>query len=57
MDHFCYLCFMFVLFFLSVHCSLVDTSWERVDLLAFLYVMFYYALSLFHVVFRVRCGV
>ena len=28
--------------FLSVHCSLVVTCWERADLLALLYVMFYY---------------
>ena len=27
--------------FLSVHCSLVVTCWERADLLALLYVMFY----------------
>ena len=33
-----YLCFVFVL---SVHYSLAVTCWERVDLLTFLYVMFY----------------
>ena len=27
--------------FLTVHCSLVATCWERADLLALLYVMFY----------------
>ena len=27
--------------FLSVHCSLVVTCWEKADLLAVLYVMFY----------------
>ena len=37
MDHFCYLCFVFVM-----HCSLVVTCWERVNLLALLYVMFPY---------------
>ena len=37
MDFFCYLCFVFVrLAFLSVHCNLVVTSWERANLLAFL---------------------
>ena len=41
MDHFCYLCFVFVMFFLSVRCSLVVTCWERADLLALLCVMFY----------------
>ena len=56
MDHFCYLWFVFVIFFLSIHCSLVVTCWERADLLALLYVMFYYVLSLSHVVTWVRCG-
>ena len=35
-DLFCYLCFV-----LSVHCSLVVICWERADLVALLYVMFY----------------
>ena len=56
MDFFCYLCVMFVMFFLSIHCSLVVTCWERADLLALLYVMFYCVLSLSHVVSCVRCG-
>ena len=44
----CFFCGSFLLFmfrachvFLSVHCCLVFTCWERADLLAFLYVMFY----------------
>ena len=32
--------FRFCHVFLSVHCSLVVTCWERADLLALLYVMF-----------------
>ena len=43
MDQFCYLCFVF----LSVHCSLVVTCWERADLLALLYVMFFVCLRHF----------
>ena len=39
------------LVFLSVHCSLVVTCWESADLLALLYVMFYF----FFVTFP--CGV
>ena len=42
--------------FLSVHCSLVVTCWERADLLDLLCVMFYCVLSLSHVVSWVRCG-
>ena len=34
MYHFCYLCFLFVVFFLFVNCSLVVTLWERADSLA-----------------------
>ena len=44
----CFFCGSFLLFmfpvchvFLSVHCSLVVTRWERADLLALSYVMFY----------------
>ena len=37
--------------FLFVHCSLVVTYWERADLLALLYVMFYYIFVTF------QCGV
>ena len=33
--------FRVCVFFLSVHCSLVVIRWERADLLALLYVMFY----------------
>ena len=33
--------------FLSVHCSLVVTCWERADLLALLYVMFYFVFVTF----------
>ena len=41
MDHFRYLCFMFVSYtVLSVPCSLVVTCWEQADLLALLYVVF-----------------
>ena len=37
-----YLCFVFVCHtVLSVPCSLVDTCWERADLLTLLYVVFY----------------
>ena len=40
-----FLLFMFrvCLVFLSVHCSLVVTCWERADLLTLLFVMFYCA--------------
>ena len=38
MDHFCCL-FRVCLVFVSVHCSLIFTSWERADLLALLFVM------------------
>ena len=43
MDHFVILLFMFRIcyVFLSVHCSLVLTHWERADLLALWYVTFY----------------
>ena len=37
--------------FLSFHCSLVVTCWERADLLARLYLKFSCVLSLSHVVF------
>ena len=41
-DHFCYFFFVFVCHtVLSAPCSLVVTSWERADLLALLYVMFF----------------
>ena len=56
MDHFFLFMFPVCLVFLSVHCSLVVTCWERADLLALLYVMFYCVLSLSHVVSWVRCG-
>ena len=42
---------------LSVHCSLVVTYWERANLLALLYVMFSFVLSLSHVVSVVRYGI
>ena len=42
-DHFCYLCFVFVL---SVDERLVITCWERADLLALMYVKFSCVLSL-----------
>ena len=56
MDHFSYLCFVFVMFsflfvFLSVRCSLVVTFWERADILVLLCVMFYCDFVSF------RCGV
>ena len=54
MDHFFLFMFPVCLVFLSVHCSLVVTCWERADLLALLYVMFYCVLSLSHVVSWVR---
>ena len=41
--------------FLYVSCSFVITCWERVDLLALLYVM-YVLLSISNIVFRIRCG-
>ena len=37
---------------LSVHCSLVVTCWERDDLLALVYVMFYCVFSLFYEVWH-----
>ena len=41
----------------SVFCSLVVTCWERVDLLALLYVMFFFVfLSLSDGVSLVKCG-
>ena len=40
MDYFCYLCFHVCHDFLSVHCSLVVTCWERAKILAFLCLMF-----------------
>ena len=42
--------------FLPVPCSLVITCWERVALLALLYVVFSCILSLSHMVSWVRCG-
>ena len=44
MDHFCCLCFSICLYYavVSVPCSLVNTCWERADLLALLRVMFSY---------------
>ena len=42
--------------FLSVHCSLVVTCSERAGLFALLYVMFFYVLSLSHVVSWVKPG-
>ena len=41
MDPFYYLCFLFVMLFLSVHCSLGVTCCERAGLLALLCVMFF----------------
>ena len=40
----------------SIYCSLVVTCWERADLLALLYVMFYCVLSLSNGVAWVNCG-
>ena len=40
---------------LSVPCSPVVTCWERADIMALLYVMFSCVLSLFHMMFWVRC--
>ena len=40
----------------SIYCSLVVTCWERADLLALLYVMFYCVLSLSDRVAWVNCG-
>ena len=42
--------------FMSGHCSLVVTCWERAALLVLLYVMLYCVLSLSHMVSWVRCG-
>ena len=48
MDHFVWLIMFRVCHaFLSVQCSLVITCWERVDLLALLYVMFYFVFVTF----------
>ena len=54
----CFFCGSFLLFvcrvcriFLSVHCNIVVTCWERTDLLALLCVMFYYVFVTF------PCGV
>ena len=41
MDHFLLLMFGVCRVFLSVHCSRVITDWEKAELLALLYVMFY----------------
>ena len=52
MDHFCYLCIVFVIF-----SCLFIVGWERADLLALLYVTFFIVfLSLSHVMSLVRCG-
>ena len=51
MDHFCYLCFVFVVLFLYVHCSPVVTCRERAGLLVLLCVMFYCVFDTF------PCGV
>ena len=40
----------------SIYCSLVVTCWERADLLALLYVMFYCVLPLSYGVSWVKCG-
>ena len=51
------MCVLFVCFtVLSVPCSLVVTCWERAVLLDLLYVTFSCVLSLFHIVFSIRCG-
>ena len=42
--------------FLSVHCSLVIPDWERVDLLALLFVIINCVLPLSREVSWVRCG-
>ena len=59
----CFVCQSVLLFmfrvchaFLSVHCSLVVTCWEWVNLLALLCVIFYCVLSLSCVVSGVRRG-
>ena len=57
----CFFCgsFLFVFVchaFMSGHCSLVVTCWERAALLVLLYVMLYCVLSLSHMVSCVRCG-
>ena len=56
MDHLCYLCFCVCHAFLSVHCSLVIPDWERVDLLALLFVIINCVLPLSREVSWVRCG-
>ena len=57
MDHFCYLCFVFVIF-LSAHYSLVVTCLERADLVARLYLKFSCVFVTFPcgVLGQVRCG-
>ena len=42
--------------FLSVHCSLVVTCWERAGLLALLYIMFYCVFVTFPFGFQGQCG-
>ena len=54
MDHFLLFMFRVRHAFLSVHCSLVVTCWERASLLALLYVIFFCVLSL--LVSWVMCG-
>ena len=56
MDHFCYLCFVFVMFSCLFIVGLWSPAGQRVDLLALLYVILYCVLSLSHVMSRVRCG-
>ena len=53
-----FLPFMFRVCFvvLTVHCCLVATCWERADLLALVYDVLLFFLSLSHVVSLVRCG-
>ena len=51
MDHLCYFHA-----FVSVHCCLVVTCWERADLLALVYDVKLCFLSLSHVVSLVKCG-
>ena len=51
------MCFVLVFIIMSVPFCLVDTCWEKVDLLDHLYVMFSCVLSPSHMVSWVRCGI
>ena len=57
MDHFLLFMFRVCLVFLSVQCSLVVTCWEKVELLALLYVMLCYVTFPCGVLGQVCCSI